>query len=371
MGRDDSRSLNRSTVSVLSWPEQWKGGGEVMGVHKADGALPRPRVDRRGRWRSQVRGWGVIEAPEPNYGSYDPVLSGVATSNVTSLFIPFPPNYSPSHTPSHLLAPRPPLPPATFNAAPPPCPSHVRRRGTARRSVPPLQSPGHADQAPRHRSRYTHRLAPPWQALRLDRGGAKAQAREPDSRPLTTRPRRTAASSPCPVLTSRPRLLQTIGFNIQGNGSAIDSFYYAKVWVGTPPSVFNLIIDTGSSDMILPGEACTSCNHKTLGPLSSSTFVGSAVPWNITYNNGQASGTLATDTVTVADLTLVNHNFGVILASASGFNLTSFAYDGVLGTGPSFASQEQAATVPQAIFSRRLASGVTGYRLGRSQDPTK
>lgn len=166
-------------------------------------------------------------------------------------------------------------------------------------------------------------------------------------------------------------MLQTIGFNIQGNGSAIDSFYYAKVWVGTPPSVFNLIIDTGSSDMILPGEACTSCNHKTLGPLSSSTFVGSAVPWNITYNNGQASGTLATDTVTVADLTLVNHNFGVILASASGFNLTSFAYDGVLGTGPSFASQEQAATVPQAIFSRRLASGVTGYRLGRSQDPTK
>ncbi len=57
--------------------------------------------------------------------------------------------------------------------------------------------------------------------------------------------------------------------------------------------------------------------------------------------------------------------------TSEAFNDADAAYDGMLGTGPSGSSVQHALTVPEGILSRGLGTGVTGYRLGRSQDAHK
>ncbi len=106
------------------------------------------------------------------------------------------------------------------------------------------------------------------------------------------------------------RVVQTIGFDIQGPAPGVDWSYVADVELGTSPTTYSLVIDSGSSDLWVSSEACTNCNHKPLGPRSSSTFVGSDEPWSITYGYGAANGTLCTDTLTIAGFTLKNYKFG-------------------------------------------------------------
>ncbi len=61
----------------------------------------------------------------------------------------------------------------------------------------------------------------------------------------------------------------------------------------------------------------------------------------------------------------------MIETSSPAFNLSSFAYDGILGTGPSSLSLLNATPVPEAIVDRGWGKGSTGYRLGRSKDEQK
>ncbi|POS73965.1 hypothetical protein DHEL01_v207645 [Diaporthe helianthi] len=57
------------------------------------------------------------------------------------------------------------------------------------------------------------------------------------------------------------------------NNGKTDLQWYAKVSVGTPPQEFNVLIDTGSSGLLLPSGNCTTCGQQTLFDFSqSSTF---------------------------------------------------------------------------------------------------
>lgn len=51
-------------------------------------------------------------------------------------------------------------------------------------------------------------------------------------------------------------------------------------------------------------------NHQFLGPQSSSTFVDTGVPFNVSYGTGQVAGTIVNDTLTMAGLVLQGHVFG-------------------------------------------------------------
>lgn len=102
---------------------------------------------------------------------------------------------------------------------------------------------------------------------------------------------------------------QTAGMGIQGH-SGVDTWYFVEVEIGTPPITYSLQADTGSSDLWVVGEACGDCSHIPLGPKSSSTFVGTQAPWNITYGIGSAHGKRCIDTVKIAGLNLDNHIFG-------------------------------------------------------------
>jgi len=65
----------------------------------------------------------------------------------------------------------------------------------------------------------------------------------------------------------------SIGLVIEAN----DVGYYAPVLFGTPPTAYNLLIDSGSADTWVPSVICnddkTCGGHKPLGSKTSSSFV--------------------------------------------------------------------------------------------------
>ncbi|KAG1864674.1 aspartic peptidase domain-containing protein [Suillus subalutaceus] len=97
--------------------------------------------------------------------------------------------------------------------------------------------------------------------------------------------------------------------------------YIAKVGVGSPPTTYNLIVDTGSSNTWVGAGTAY---------VKTSTSVNTGQPVAVGYGSGSFSGTEYTDTVTLGSgLTITKQSIGVA-STASGFT----GVDGILGIGP-------------------------------------
>jgi len=132
-----------------------------------------------------------------------------------------------------------------------------------------------------------------------------------------------------------------------------DMDYYGQVGIGTPPQQFNLLFDTGSSDLWVPGQACTSSssclNHKKLDGSRSSTYQAGTQPFSIQYGTGSMTGVVSQDVVTIGGLS-VTQSFGEANTEADFFNQTAF--DGILGMGYSTISSEGVQTVFNDMVSQ-------------------
>ncbi|KAF8626737.1 hypothetical protein AX17_006502 [Amanita inopinata Kibby_2008] len=97
--------------------------------------------------------------------------------------------------------------------------------------------------------------------------------------------------------------------------------YAADIGVGTPPTFYSLIVDTGSSNTwVGAGKAYV----KTGSSVRTSDSV------SVSYGSGSFSGTEYLDTVTLtSSLVLSSQSIGVA-STSTGFN----GYDGILGIGP-------------------------------------
>ncbi|KAL5501257.1 hypothetical protein ACEPAH_9644 [Sanghuangporus vaninii] len=97
--------------------------------------------------------------------------------------------------------------------------------------------------------------------------------------------------------------------------------YVASVGVGSPPTTYSLIIDTGSSNTWVGAGSAF---------VTTSTSVNTGRSVSVTYGSGSFSGTEYTDTVTLSsDLVITGQGIGVASRS-SGFD----GVDGILGIGP-------------------------------------
>ncbi|RDX52328.1 acid protease [Lentinus brumalis] len=131
-------------------------------------------------------------------------------------------------------------------------------------------------------------------------------------------------------------------FPVDATNQAVD--YTVSVGVGTPPTFFNLIVDTGSSNTwVGAGEAYVET--------SSSVDTGDEVL--VEYGSGLVFGEQFTDTVTIGDLVIENQGVGVA-ELAFGFD----GVDGILGIGPAdltegtTSSGEEIPTVLDSAFSQ-------------------
>ncbi|KAK4058007.1 hypothetical protein OIO90_000746 [Microbotryomycetes sp. JL221] len=127
-----------------------------------------------------------------------------------------------------------------------------------------------------------------------------------------------------------------------------DAQFYATVSIGTPSQEFNLIMDTGSSDLILAVEGCRGCQRTTPGLTEneSSSLEISSTPFQITYGSGQASGTLVRDTVSIANYTV---NPQVFAACDTMQNIVDGEISGILGLGWQNIAQSEAKPLVQAL----------------------
>ncbi|XP_054027916.1 pepsin A-5 [Dryobates pubescens] len=153
----------------------------------------------------------------------------------------------------------------------------------------------------------------------------------------------------------------------------MDVSYFGTISIGTPGQDFTVIFDTGSSNLWVPSIYCTSqacSNHNRFNPAASSTFVGTNDSVSIAYGTGSMTGVLGYDTVTVADIKVLNQIFGLTETEPGDFFYYS-PFDGILGLAfPSIASSGATPVfdnmmaenlVPRDLFSVYLSSnGASG-----------
>ncbi|XP_010838536.1 PREDICTED: pregnancy-associated glycoprotein 1-like [Bison bison bison] len=111
----------------------------------------------------------------------------------------------------------------------------------------------------------------------------------------------------------------------------MDMLYVGNITIGTPPQEFQVVFDTGSSDLWVPSVFCQSlaCATKSMFiHLRSSTFRHTQKVFNIKYNTGRMKGLLVYDTVWIGDLVSTDQPFCISLAEV-GFD--GIPFDGVLG----------------------------------------
>ncbi|KAJ7143506.1 acid protease [Mycena crocata] len=121
-------------------------------------------------------------------------------------------------------------------------------------------------------------------------------------------------------VTSDPQVSQTAGDDsVDVTDAAVT--YTMSVGVGSPPTDYTLLIDTGSSNTWIGAD-------KPYKPTSTSTDTRKTV--SVSYGSGSFTGTEYTDQVTLGPgLVIKNQSIGVS-SNATGFN----DVDGILGIGP-------------------------------------
>ena len=76
--------------------------------------------------------------------------------------------------------------------------------------------------------------------------------------------------------------------------------------------------------------------HQTLGTTTSSSFVDSQKPFQVSYGSGEVAGTIIQDNVVMAGLALNNHVFGT--ANEETVQFTGAPFDGLMGLAQSVSS---------------------------------
>ncbi|ORZ12457.1 aspartic peptidase domain-containing protein, partial [Lobosporangium transversale] len=139
-----------------------------------------------------------------------------------------------------------------------------------------------------------------------------------------------------------------------------DIEYYGIVGIGTPPQMFKLDMDTGSSDLWIPSIQCEQynikcANHARFDPSLSSSIIELKAPWKIRYGDGSsASGRLAIDRLEFSNITIHNQLFGLADRESVGF--LDDVVDGVFGLGfPTLSTQNGSGLISNTVLEGLMA----------------
>jgi len=154
--------------------------------------------------------------------------------------------------------------------------------------------------------------------------------------------------------------------------------YYGPITIGTPPQTFNVVFDTGSSNLWVPSKSCSLLNiacklHSKYDSSKSSTYVKNGTNFAIRYGSGSLSGFTSQDSVTVGSVTVPNLLFAEAVKEP-GVAFIAAHFDGIMGFGfpeisvngmtPFFQGALAAGAIKEAKFAFYLEkSGSTGGEL--------
>ncbi|EPS37846.1 hypothetical protein H072_8400 [Dactylellina haptotyla CBS 200.50] len=155
----------------------------------------------------------------------------------------------------------------------------------------------------------------------------------------------------------------TQGASVALNEDGADITYFALITIGSNKKQFQVIMDTGSSDLWVPAAGASS-THSTLSQADSQSLVISNSPFSIQYGSGSVAGVLAKDTVNIAGMG-IQTTFGLSQQLSQQFD--QFQPDGLMGLATSKASSE-GVTVPLQVLkdTNQIPAALIGVHLARA-----
>lgn len=114
----------------------------------------------------------------------------------------------------------------------------------------------------------------------------------------------------------------------------MDAQYYGPVEIGTPAQKFEVVYDTGSSNLWVPAHNCsiTCWFHTRFASSKSSTYKVNGTVFNILYGSGPVNGYEGDDTVTLGGKKVTGQTFAQITnASGLGAAFAIGKFGGIMG----------------------------------------
>jgi len=148
-----------------------------------------------------------------------------------------------------------------------------------------------------------------------------------------------------------------------------NSQYYGEISLGTPPQKFEVIFDTGSSDLWVASSQCdSSCGrHAEYNSAKSSTYVANGTAFDIMYGSGPVSGFESVDTLQTGGLTVLSQEFAQVTdASGLGAAYKLGKFDGILGLAFPVLSVNKVPTVFENMVTQKVVpAGEFSFYLGK------
>lgn len=149
--------------------------------------------------------------------------------------------------------------------------------------------------------------------------------------------------------------------------------YFGEVSIGNPPQAFQVIFDTGSSNLWVPKVGCTHCGNPFFGKKhkydegASSSYEKDGSDFEIMYGSGSVKGYFSLDNVLLADDIVIDEQKFAEVTDAGGLGMAYSLgkFDGILGMGFTSISVGGAPTVfENAIKQNKVDQPVFAFYLG-------
>lgn len=167
----------------------------------------------------------------------------------------------------------------------------------------------------------------------------------------------------------------------------MDAQYFGEIGLGTPPQLFQVVFDTGSSNLWIPSSKCSYLSiacylHSKYYSEQSVTYKEDGREFAIQYGSGALTGYLSQDVLTMGGLKVQGQVFAEAVMEPS-LAFIAARFDGILGMGypeisvgkvtPPFQKMLEQNLLPEPVFSfwlnRKAESPVGGELVLGGVDP--